>query len=67
MLYISRIEIERRNDMTLYRESNLDNKVRHALFIDGVQYLDFDDAAYMLCPWMQTTYSRLQSSVVEVL
>jgi len=47
----------RRHDMTLYFESGLDAVLPHALVISGVQYYSYGDAAYMLRPWVQASFS----------
>jgi len=47
----------RRHDLTLYRKSNMDQLLQNHLLIDR-QYCIYEDAAYMLRPWLQVAYPR---------
>jgi DDE superfamily endonuclease len=52
----------RRNDITLYSNSNMDEILSGCLLIDGGQYCVYGDPAYMLRPHLQVGYPGLQAT-----
>lgn len=52
-------EVGRRHDMTLFRESGLNDVLRDGLMIGGNQYCLYGDAAYVVRPWLQTAFNRV--------
>jgi len=46
----------RRHDMTLFRRSEVENRLRASLLIAGVQYYVYGDPAYVLLPYLQTGF-----------
>ena len=48
----------RRHDLTIYRQSNLDNELQTKLQIQESQYCIFGDAAYAMSTWMKVAYPR---------
>jgi DDE superfamily endonuclease len=48
----------RRHDMTLYRESSIDQALQASLLVDGVQYYIYGDPAYCLRPCLQAGSKR---------
>lgn len=67
MFYMYGPEVGRRHDMTLYRESRLGEVLEAVMVIDGKQFCLFGDAAYLLRPWLQTAFPRLNASVQDML
>ena len=51
-------EAGRRHDLTLYRESGMDNSLEQSLHVQGQQYYIYGDPAYILRPWLQVAFSR---------
>lgn len=56
--YLHGPEVGRRHDMTLYRQSGLDNALSETLLIDGEQFYIYGDAAFLLRPWIQVGFNR---------
>eukprot|EP00171_Calliarthron_tuberculosum_P021988 IDg21988t1 len=46
----------RQPDAYLYRQSGIDEDLRHHLVVDGKQYYLYADKAYVLRSWMHTAY-----------
>ena len=51
-------EVGRRHDLTLLRESKLQDRLQVCLKINGSQFYIYGDAAYMIRPWLQVAYPR---------
>lgn len=56
--YLHGPEVGRRHDMTLYRQSGLDDSLSETLLIGGDQFYIYGDAAFLLRPWMQVGFNR---------
>lgn len=51
--------VGRMHNITLYQISGLDDGLGDGLNVDGVRYCVYGDAAYMIRPWLQTSFQRL--------
>eukprot|EP00171_Calliarthron_tuberculosum_P001540 IDg1540t1 len=49
----------RQPDAYLYRQSGIDEDLRHHYVVNGKQYYLYAEKAYVLRPWMQTAYPHL--------
>ena len=58
-------EVGRRHDLTLLRESGLEERLQGCLNIGGRQYYLYGDAAYMMRPWMQVAFPRIWATVEQ--
>lgn len=58
VLYLYGPEVGRRHDMTLYRQSGVDDQLRETLLIDAQQFYIYGDPAFVLRPWMQVGFNR---------
>ena len=56
-------EVGRRHDLTLLRESGLQDRLRICLKINDRQFYIYGGAAYMLRPWLQVAYPRVGACV----
>ena len=52
-------EVGRRHDLTLLRESGLEERLQGCLNIGGRQYYIYGDSAYMMRPCMQVAIPRI--------
>ena len=52
------LEVGGRHDLTLLRESKLQDRLQICLKINGRQFYIYSDAAYMIRPWLQVSYPR---------
>lgn len=66
MFFMYGPEVGRRHDMTLYRDSGIGEALENVLLIDGKQYCIYGDAAYLLRPWLQTAYPRINATAAEL-
>jgi hypothetical protein len=57
----------RRHDMTLYRESSIDQALQASLLVDGVQYYIYGDPAYCLRPYLQVGFQGSDRTPENVL
>ena len=62
MFSIQDQEVCRRNEVTLLRESGINEALQDCLLIDDAQYYVIGDDAYMLRLLFQVTYSRLTAT-----
>lgn len=58
--------VGRLHNITLYRESGLDNLLQNTLLIDGVRYCIYGDSAYMLRPWLQISFPRVTTVIADL-
>ena len=56
-------EVGRRHDLTLLRESGLQDRLRLCLKINDRHFYIYSDAAYMLRAWLQVAYQRVGACV----
>jgi DDE superfamily endonuclease len=56
----------RRHDMTLYRESNIDDALQTSMEISGTQYYLYGDPAYCLRPYLQIGYRGSYLTIQQV-
>lgn len=59
-------QVGRRHDITLYRQSGLDDILENSLLIDGQQFYIYGDQAYMIRPWLQVAFSRAWASEQQI-
>ena len=52
-------EVCRRHELTLLRESEVEERLQSCLNIGGRQNYLYGDAAYMMRPWMQVAFPRI--------
>lgn len=60
-------EMGRRHDLTLYRQSGMDNVLEQSLHVEGQQYYIYGDPAYILRPWLQVAFSRTFATPEQLL
>ena len=56
-------EVGRRHDLTLLRQSGLQDSLQNCLHINGRQFYIYVDAAYVLKPWLQVAFPRAGASL----
>lgn len=57
-------EVGRRHDLTLLRQSNIEPQLQ-TLLTEGRQFYLYGDAAYMLRPWLQVPFERLNATPAQ--
>lgn len=67
MYYMYGPEVGRWHDMTLYQVSGLGNVLEVVLAISDKQRCLYGDATYLLRPWLQTLFLRLDATEQEIL
>lgn len=60
-------EVGTPHDITLYRESGMDDLLGEHWFVGGTQYCVYGDAAYMPRPWLQTAFPSTNASAAQLL
>lgn len=60
-------EAGRRHDLTLYRQSHLDDTLHNTLMIEDTQYCLYGDPAYVMRPWLQVGYDRAFADDAQLL
>lgn len=62
MYYLYGLEVGRRHDMTLYRDSGLDVVLQNALLMDEQQFCLYGDAAYIMRTWLPIAFPLIRAS-----
>jgi len=65
ILHLYGPEVGRRHDLTLLRNSGIEEIMEQRMVIGGKQYCIYGDAAYMLRVWLQTAFPRLTVTPVQ--
>ena len=60
-------EVGRRHDMTLYRQSGIDEQLEQHLYINNKQYCLYGDPAYVLRAWLLIAFDRNTATADELL
>lgn len=56
------LEVRRRHNITLYRQSRMDIILQKSFSITELRFYIYGDSAYMLCSWLQATFSQAWAS-----
>ena len=67
MFHLYGPEVGRRHDMTLYRQSGIDQQLQSHLTIQDRQYCVYGDAAYVLRAWLQTAFPRADATMHQLI
>ena len=65
ILHIYGPEQGRRHDLTLLGNSGIENILQDCSVVGNQQYSIYGDAAYVLCPWLQTAFPTLTATVAQ--
>lgn len=66
MFHLYGPEVGRRHDMTLYRQSGMDQQLQSTMVIGGRQYCLYGDPAYILRAWLQVAYDRASATAEQL-
>lgn len=65
MFYLYGPEVDRRQDMTLYLQSGMNESFQEGLAIGGNQYCLYGDSAYLVRRWLQNAFSRVGATLEQ--
>lgn len=65
ILYVYGPEVGRRHDITLYRQSGLDEELQQQSIINGVKFYLNADPAFILRPYLQVPSNRSTSTAAQ--
>ena len=60
-------QVGRRHDLTLLRESGIEQKLESCLLLSDRQFYIYGDAAYVLRPWLQTAFDRATATMEQAI
>lgn len=65
-MYLYGPEVRRRHDITLYRDSGLDETLEQHAVIEGDQFYVYADAAFIMRPWLQISFNIAVATVEQI-